>query len=225
MTIRIHEREIDGVVFDIHGTLYGNKDEVFAPIQLELSRLLLREKENHSDNDILSKRREYIGLASQIGSWRRAYIALGGNESEYLRVFRENKMDKKLKRNKELIELIEQLHSMAVVGILSGGLDSMAEPICTQVLGANWRKLFETIVFDDTPNLPGKKSDSKAFLYTLQLMKVEPSRAAMVGDSLTRDILPAAALGMMTIYVGDKDGSADIKINRIEELREILTLA
>ena len=37
--------------------------------------------------------------------------------------------------------------------------------------------------------------------------------------------ISAAALGMFTVFVGGKSGGpADIKIKRIEELREILTL-
>ncbi|GEM_PF-7113726 len=148
----------------------------------------------------------------------------GGSESEYLQGIRNIDWTGKVTRNQELINMLERLNSTVALGILSGGLNSMSEPICRQILGDDWRKLFQVTVFDDTPNLPAKKPDRLAFLYTLQLMKVETSQTAVIDDSQAA-VVSAAALGMLTIYVGDQDGIGDLRISRIEDLQALIGLS
>jgi|GEM_PF-5617224 len=80
MTAKIAGREIDGLIFDVHGVFYDNrnKNQIFTPLQLSLAQSLLSGKENLSEGDVFSKRQEYVQLARQIGSWRRAFITMGG---------------------------------------------------------------------------------------------------------------------------------------------------
>lgn len=223
MTVKIRGREIDGIIVDVHGVFYDNrnKDQIFTPLQLSLARSLLSGKQDPTEDDVLLKRQEYANLAHKIGSWRRAFIVLGGNEARYLNAIGSIDWTGKFVRNQELVDLLYRLNSTVAVGILSGGLTSMSEPICSQILGTDWRRLFQATVFDDTTGLPAKKPDKKAFLHTVQLMKVETARAAVIDDSPVA-VVSAAALGMLTIYVGDQEGIGDLRISRIEDLKNLI---
>jgi HAD superfamily hydrolase (TIGR01509 family) len=72
-----------------------------------------------------------------------------------------------------------------------------------------------------------RKPDLKAFLAVLEKMKADPEEAAMVGDSLGNDILPALALGIKPILL-DRKGNIEIndpaitKISSLKQLKKYL---
>jgi putative hydrolase of the HAD superfamily len=87
---------------------------------------------------------------------------------------------------------------------------------------------FTAMVSFDMVNV--KKPAAEPFLTALEMMKASPPDALLVGDSIRRDIVPCAALGIRTVYAryGDRfaparaDPVADVTINAINELPEIL---
>jgi len=79
-----------------------------------------------------------------------------------------------------------------------------------------------------SPTIGGvRKPDLKAFLAVLEKMKADPEEAAMVGDSLENDILPARALGIKPILL-DRKGNIEIddpaitKISSLKQLKKYL---
>ncbi len=71
------------------------------------------------------------------------------------------------------------------------------------------------------------KPDKKAFLAVLEKMNAKPEQAAMVGDSLENDILPALELGIKPILIDRKgdieiDNPAITKISSLKELKKYL---
>lgn len=70
------------------------------------------------------------------------------------------------------------------------------------------------------------KPDPKIFLYALEKLKVEPSKAIMIGDNLEQDIYGAKNVGMIAVWINrgnDKDYNfADYEIRTLHELRKIL---
>ncbi|MFZ3074227.1 MAG: HAD family hydrolase [Minisyncoccales bacterium] len=80
-----------------------------------------------------------------------------------------------------------------------------------------------------SPDIGGaRKPDLKAFLAVLEKMKADPEEAAMVGDSLENDIMPARAIGVKAILLdrngkyGKSDDSEIIKISGLKELKKFL---
>lgn len=79
------------------------------------------------------------------------------------------------------------------------------------------------ITFDDTGK---RKPHNLPFKRTLKKLRIKPSEALMVGDSITRDMIGAKALGIKTVfakygYIGKpkrKIKQADFEIERIEDL-------
>ncbi|HEX9156451.1 MAG TPA: HAD family hydrolase, partial [Syntrophales bacterium] len=86
--------------------------------------------------------------------------------------------------------------------------------------------VFEFVItFDDT----GERKPSPAgFLKALELLKVEPSEALMVGDWPERDMVGASRLGIRTVFAryGDSKGvaesGADFEVDDILEILEIV---
>lgn len=75
-----------------------------------------------------------------------------------------------------------------------------------------------------------EKPDKKAFLTVLNKLKTIPEEAAMVGDNLENDIIPARALGMKAILI-DRENKIPaeiaqdptiVKITSLKELKSLL---
>lgn len=67
------------------------------------------------------------------------------------------------------------------------------------------------------------KPDPRAFQYVLRALRARPSDAMMVGDSIEKDLLPAASLGMQTVLFAPNGGvPADWPGPSISQLDELL---
>lgn len=229
MTIKIGERAIDGLIFDVEGTLYGREhnERIFSAARLEFARTLLGgDGETVEEQRVLRKRDEYVELAREVG-WTQAYIKLGGDPEDYHRIIRNIDRTSGLERDDELYRMLDHLGAQAQLGLLTTAQVPIAESILEKLLGGHWQDLFNTVVCKDTPDCPAEKPDPRVFQFTLRQLGIAPERAAMVGDNLGDDILPAATLGMLTVLVGgeEKSGPWDLSIGRIEELSAHITYA
>lgn len=75
------------------------------------------------------------------------------------------------------------------------------------------------------------KPDPRIFTKTIEAMGASPARALMVGDSLSKDCVPARALGMHTAWLRHRipgpdadahsDGEADFTIGTLAELQHL----
>ncbi len=229
MSIKIAGREADGMLFDVDGTFYGKEDHdrIFDAVQLQLAVALLATSENlaPSENEIQSMKNKYLQKVAEVGRWQRSFIELGGKAEQYQVLAANADRSRYLNFNPELKQVLEKIKTTNTkLGILTSAATEVTQNTCRKLLGDDWNNLFEAVVCEDS--LPGniQKPDPLAFRFATEQLGLIPERVAMVGDSVGDDILPAASLGMMTVYVGEKTGPADIKINRIEELRKILTL-
>lgn len=88
---------------------------------------------------------------------------------------------------------------------------------------------FDLIVTNDMTG--AKKPDHKVFHFALDLLKVKPSQAVFVGDSLRRDIEPARQIGMLTAYAayGDRlhyssEVEADIRLSGITDVLDFVLI-
>ncbi|MFA5249498.1 MAG: HAD family hydrolase [Candidatus Paceibacterota bacterium] len=71
------------------------------------------------------------------------------------------------------------------------------------------------------------KPDPKAFLFVLDKLGIEPQNAAMVGDEVERDLVPALNLGMKAILIDRENKCLEvppgiIKISSLEDLKNYL---
>ena len=119
-----------------------------------------------------------------------------------------------------LMELLKMGVRLAVVS------DAPAREAWLRLSYLNFHHIFDHVVtFEDT----GKRKPHEApFRRALELLKVEPSEALMIGDWAERDVVGAAKVGMKTVFAryGDTFGTveshADFEIDDISELIDVV---
>ena len=119
-----------------------------------------------------------------------------------------------------LMKLVKQNLKLAVVS------DAPTREAWLRLSYLNFTHIFDFVVtFDDTPE---KKPSPAPFRKALQLLKVEPHEAIMVGDWADRDMVGAANVGIKTVFAryGDTfetvDSKADYEITDIRQLLDII---
>jgi putative hydrolase of the HAD superfamily len=119
-----------------------------------------------------------------------------------------------------LVELVKRGLRLAVVS------DAPGREAWLRLCYLNFHHLFDQVVtFDDTGE---RKPSPKPFQRALELLKIHPKEAIMVGDWPERDMVGAAQLGMTTVFArygdtfGTVESNADYDINDISELLKIV---
>lgn len=104
--------------------------------------------------------------------------------------------------------------------------DADAEHAASRIARSGLAHLFEVVV---TPERTGERKPSERnFFCALEHLEVEPLEAAMVGDSLRRDIEPANRLGILSIHAAYGDWnpgfhcSPDHRLDDISHLVELV---
>jgi HAD superfamily hydrolase (TIGR02253 family) len=119
-----------------------------------------------------------------------------------------------------LVELVKRGIHLAVVS------DAPGREAWLRLCYLNFHHLFDHVVtFEDT----GQHKPSPApFLRALQLMKVRPEEALMVGDWPERDMVGAAKVGITTVFArygdtfGTVESNATYDVNDVAELLPII---
>jgi len=119
-----------------------------------------------------------------------------------------------------LVELLKRGLKLAVVS------DAPAREAWLRLCYLNFHHFFHAVVtFEDTGE---RKPSPGPFRKALELLKVKPEEALMVGDWAERDMVGAANIGMKTVFAryGDTFGTvethADFEVNDVKELLEIV---
>jgi HAD superfamily hydrolase (TIGR02253 family) len=119
-----------------------------------------------------------------------------------------------------LVRLVKRGLRLAVVS------DAPGREAWLRLCYLNFHHLFDQVVtFDDTGE---RKPSPKPFQRALELLKIRPQEAIMVGDWPERDMVGAAQLGMTTVFArygdtfGTVDSNADYDVNDVSELLEIV---
>ncbi len=118
-----------------------------------------------------------------------------------------------------LMELVKHGVKLAVVS------DAPTREAWLRLCSINFHHIFDFVVtFDDT----GKhKPDPAPFRLALEMLKVEPQEAIMVGDWADRDMVGAAAIGMKTAFAhyGDAWGNQTVTADYIlKDIKELLNI-
>jgi len=119
-----------------------------------------------------------------------------------------------------LMELLKMGIRLAVVS------DAPAREAWLRLSYLNFHHIFDHVVtFEDTGR---RKPHEAPFRRALELLKVEPGEALMVGDWEERDVVGAAKVGMKTVFArygdtfGTVDSNADFEVDDIAELIEVV---
>jgi HAD superfamily hydrolase (TIGR02253 family) len=121
------------------------------------------------------------------------------------------------------LTLMSLLKSGLLLGVVT---DAPARAAWLRLCGLGFHHIFHAVVtFDDTGV---RKPRPEPFEKALELLKVPPGEALMIGDWAERDMVGAANLGMKTVFAryGDTFGTevthADYEIRDVKELLGIV---
>lgn len=122
--------------------------------------------------------------------------------------------------NLTLVSLLKRGIKLAVIS------DAPGREAWLRLCSLNFHHVFDHVItFDDTGV---RKPSPIPFLRALELLRVEPHEAVMVGDWAERDVVGAAQVGMVTVFAryGDTFGTvqsnADYDINDVSELLDVI---
>jgi len=122
--------------------------------------------------------------------------------------------------NMTLVDLVKRGMKLAVVS------DAPRREAWLRLCYLNFHHIFDAVVtFEDT----GERKPSPApFRRALQLLRVEPHEAIMVGDWPERDVVGAAQVGIITVFArygdtfGTVESNAQYDIEDISQLLQII---
>jgi HAD superfamily hydrolase (TIGR01509 family) len=119
--------------------------------------------------------------------------------------------------------LIEIVKMGMKTGVVS---DAPAREAWLRLTYLNMHHLFDHVVtFEDTGI---RKPEPAPFKKILELLRIEPHEALMIGDWAERDVVGAAKVGMKTVFArygdtfGTVESNADYEVDDISELIEII---
>lgn len=122
--------------------------------------------------------------------------------------------------NLTLVSLLKRGLKLAVIS------DAPGREAWLRLCYLNFHHMFDHVItFDDTGE---RKPSPVPFRKALELLRVEPPEAIMVGDWAERDVVGAAQVGMVTVFAryGDTFGTvqsnADYDINDVSELLDVI---
>lgn len=121
----------------------------------------------------------------------------------------------------DVTEVLEQLKQRGIkIGIITNALQTDLQKIMSKTkLNPN---CFDIIVTIDT--ICRMKPEKEIFDYALNVLNVTPSEALFVGDTVEYDYQGAQNAGLKALLI-DREDKVDANIEKIRDLREILTLA
>lgn len=119
-----------------------------------------------------------------------------------------------------LMELLKMGIRLAVVS------DAPAREAWLRLSYLNFHHIFDHVVtFEDTGE---RKPHEAPFRRALELLRVEPGEALMIGDWAERDVVGAAKVGMKTVFArygdtfGTVESKADFEVDDIAELIDVV---
>jgi putative hydrolase of the HAD superfamily len=171
------------------------------------------------------------GLAEEAVSyrenvWNNALLAHGIQDRNFAKKMADDLVDLRRKTHRlypETLEVLQKLKRSYKLGIITNGDSDLQRE---KIHGANLETYVDYILASGDIGIG--KPDPRIFEHALSKFSARPQDAAMVGNNVNKDVLPAEQLGMRAIWIKRDDGGAiqgtsDPK-HIIHDLRDIFTL-
>jgi putative hydrolase of the HAD superfamily len=120
-------------------------------------------------------------------------------------------------------EALEAIHRKYTCCLASNADDSDAESMGQALARVDIKKYFQNLF--TSKDLGTKKPDPDFYRKILKNLNVKPGACAAVGNDYAKDILPAAGLGIKTVWLSrdnTPDNKADVVIKSMKELPSAL---
>ncbi len=219
-------KDVKAILFDVGGTLYSS-EEFDKQFTLQIEELLAEKLSISIEKarSQLKKRMKELLKKESDPSKVRAMATFGITRSEVHEAFCKVNPDKFLSPHPPINEMLTELSSAGYkLAILSNFRKSLVIEILAS-LGID-SNLFDFFITEDD-NLPIKPAKDP-FIESLKRFGLEAKCVAYVGDDLSKDMVPARAVEMKTIWVNPAATEdslpepVDIIVKDVLELKDIL---
>lgn len=236
--------DVDGLIFDYGGTLDTNSvhwsevlwsgyknagvpvsKDVFREAYVFGERTLAKNsiiKPNHNFLDLLKIKVEIeTGFLRDSSAWhveeseRRAI-------SDSIAEFCYNHVLRVLEKSREVLRCLSEKYPMVLVSNFYGNINTILDDFKL--------KFFDSVIESAVVGI--RKPDPRIFNLGVDALKMPAERTVVIGDSYTKDIVPAHSIGCRTIWIkgigwdGEEDNidtsSADVIINDLKNLIDLL---
>lgn len=113
---------------------------------------------------------------------------------------------KSVRQSEKVLEILARKYPLGIVSNHYGMLEEVLKEM--QI-----RDLFDVIVDSGKENV--RKPDPEIFRRGIEKLSLDPKEVLVVGDSLEKDIIPAASLGCRTAWLRGRGWNDDEEINMI----------
>ncbi len=196
------------IIFDLDKTLYFSES-----LWKERDEMIIRKiAENQKVSEDRAKEIMEEKL-KELDSRTQVLLSLGLQRKDMFEILRKSNIEKHLKYDEKLYEVIENISKNNTLVIASNSPTDVAERILKILkIESFFKKIYGAEYFEKS------KPNTKIFDIILDEMGFKPENAAMVGDSLKKDILPAKLKGLKGILVGSESKEADAYIEKVYDL-------
>jgi HAD superfamily hydrolase (TIGR01549 family) len=212
---------IRAIYFDTSDTLYSSI--AFAKAQEATAVHLVCEKLRLTESEAVSVMEEYRAVYQQVHNRPATKTALlaefGIDRETFERAISALDPTKFLEPDPLLNDLLHRLSRTFQLGVITNTNEAAVQKTLA-ALGLD-RELFSYFISADNAARP--KPDPEPFLLATQMAHSVPKECVFVGDSLEKDMIPAKAVGMITVWIRgphDVPGIVDERVQTLFELEE-----
>ncbi|MBU4283815.1 MAG: pyrimidine 5'-nucleotidase [Nanoarchaeota archaeon] len=207
-------REIKTIVFDLDNTLYAKESGLLSEVNRRI-QVFITKNFNLSEEDAIKLRRR---LFEQYGTTLSGLMAEKNVDAEkYLEFVHNINANEFLKRNEELIRLLEGIKQKKII-FTNSPMSHVLKVL--NVLGIE--RFFSDII--DIHSLDFIPKPSEEAFKKLFKGKIKP-KESMIIDDYEHNLKPAKKFGMTTVLVGNDNCDKpyiDYYINKITDIEKIL---
>lgn len=236
--------DVDGLIFDYGGTLDTNSvhwsevlwkgyqnagvpvtKDVFRDAYVHGERTLAKNhiiKPHHNFLDLLKIKVEIeTGYLRDCSAWlvdEPKRLAISDSIAEFCY----NHVLRVLERSREILRCLSEKYPMVLVSNFYGNINTILDDFKL--------KFFDSVIESAVVGI--RKPDPRIFQLGVDALKMPAERTVVIGDSYSKDIVPAHSIGCRTIWIkgigwdGEEDkadaSSADVIINDLKNLMDLL---
>lgn len=207
-------KKIKAVGFDVDGTLYHTPEAM----SVEVGKILIAKaaKELSQDPDDLAE--EYLKRRDEYRSNTLTLNSFGlDGEKIFQEVWDGIEIERYVSKDIKLVEMMSNLAKKYRLFIITNGTGRQVERKLTH-LGLDYH-LFDPRIY--CYDQGWVKPEPAPFLAAMESLNLRPEEIVYVGDREDVDIDGARAVGMKTIFVGDKCEKADNTVAEVYGLSDI----
>jgi HAD superfamily hydrolase (TIGR01549 family) len=209
---------IKAIFFDTSDTLYHNPEFGSAQSGNIITQLSNSKSISYEEaKNLFSKTKKELKSKMDHVTKVAVMMELGINRLQMHKALAEIEPKKYLQPDEKLNKMLKSLGERYELGIITNILDKFMTKIL-DALGLG-KKTFKYIV--SVNNTQRSKPHEEPFLKALELCGLQPKECVYVGDSLTKDMVPAKKAGMKTIWVSKEsreDKNVDLPVKSIYDV-------